>query len=74
MQFTTNDNDNDVWSDSCAQTYKGGWWYVRCHASNLNGLYLNGSHISYADGVNWSTFRGYYYSIKRSDMKVKTKS
>ncbi|KAL9969898.1 hypothetical protein ACROYT_G022171 [Oculina patagonica] len=73
MNFSTKHRDNDVWSDNCAQRYKGAWWYDACHASNLNGLYLNGSHSSYADGVNWRYFRGYYYSLKRTEMKVKPK-
>ena len=74
MQFSTKHNDNDL--DGlldCSQTFKGAWWYRDCHESNLNGLYLNGSHSSYADGVEWYTFRGQYYSLKRTEMKVKTK-
>ena len=74
MQFSTNDNDNDNWNGSCAQTHKGAWWYNSCFGANLNGLYLNGTHSSYADGVNWNDFRGFYYSLKRTEMKVKTKS
>jgi len=63
QQFSTRDQDNDAWSnDQCAQLYKGGWWYSFCHRANLNGLCRNGSHSSYADGVNWDTWRGYYYS------------
>ncbi|KAL9986966.1 hypothetical protein ACROYT_G001193 [Oculina patagonica] len=72
MQFSTKDNDNDLLaSGSCAQKYKGAWWYRDCHRSNLNGLYLNGSHSSFADGINWYEFRGHYYSLKRAEMKVK---
>jgi len=74
MQFSTNDNDNYNWYQSCAQSFKGAWWYKDCHMSNLNGLYLNGPHSSRANGVNWLTFRGFYYSLKRTEMKVKTKS
>ena len=73
MQFSTKDNDNDHSSSICSQRYKGAWWYNACHRSNLNGLYLNGSHSSYADGVEWYTFRGHHYSLKRTEMKVKTK-
>ena len=69
--FSTKDRDNDVWEGSCAQTYQGGWWYDWCHASNLNGLYLNGRHMSYADGVNWHAWKGYHYSLKFTEMKLK---
>ncbi|XP_041428225.1 ficolin-1-A-like isoform X4 [Xenopus laevis] len=57
--FSTKDRDNDIYLEgSCAQSYKGGWWYSVCHGSNLNGLYLRGDHTSYANGVNWSTGKG----------------
>ena len=75
MQFSTNDNDNDEnLTRSCAQSYKGAWWYKLCHRSNLNGLYLGGPHSSEGVGVNWGAFRGINYSLKRTEMKVKTKS
>ncbi|KAK3732618.1 hypothetical protein QZH41_008262, partial [Actinostola sp. cb2023] len=48
MQFSTKDRDNDVHSGSCAVIVTGAWWYTKCHASNLNGLYLNGSTKIYA--------------------------
>ena len=73
MQFSTKDQDDDPLDRSCAQLHKGAWWYCSCHESNLNGLYLNGRHASYADGVNWFTFRGYNYALKRTEMKVKAK-
>ena len=72
MQFSTKDSDNDIKPDgSCAQKFKGAWWYSNCHHSNLNGLYLSGWHSSEADGVNWWPFRKYRYSLKRTEMKVK---
>ncbi|KAL9986970.1 hypothetical protein ACROYT_G001200 [Oculina patagonica] len=74
MQFTTEDNDNDKESGNCAEKYKGAWWYRDCHKSNLNGLYLNGPQSSFADGIIWYHFRGYQYSLKRAEMKVKPKS
>ena len=70
-RFSTRDQDNDVYGTNCAQTYKGGWWFDRCHRSNLNGLYHGGSHSSHADGVNWYAWKGYYYSLKFTEMKVR---
>ena len=74
MQFSTNDNDNDEWSNNCARRFKGAWWYRGCHDASLNGLYLNGPHSSHANGVNWRAFRGHSYSLKRTEMKFKTKA
>ncbi|XP_034649635.1 ficolin-1-like isoform X2 [Trachemys scripta elegans] len=71
MTFTTKDNDNDMHSGNCALLYKGGWWYHKCHGSNLNGLYLLGPHESYADSVIWATGKGAYYSYKVSEMKFR---
>ncbi|XP_055456758.1 ficolin-2 [Psammomys obesus] len=69
--FSTKDQDNDKAASSCALTYRGGWWYTECHTANLNGLYLGGPHKSYANGVNWNTWRGYNYSYKVSEMKMR---
>jgi len=71
MNFTTKDQDNDIYSQNCAIIYKGGWWYARCHSSNLNGQYLSGEHTSYANGVNWNLWKGYYYSLKTTEMKLR---
>ena len=72
MQFSTRDSDNDIKPDgSCAQQFKGARWYSFYHHSHLNGLYLNGSHLSHAIGVNWLPFRGFHNSLKRTEMKVK---
>lgn len=49
----------------------GAWWYTGCHATNLNGPYLRGSHVSYADGINWADWHGHYYSMKTVTMKIK---
>uniref|UniRef100_A0A2K5TWI4 Ficolin 1 n=1 Tax=Macaca fascicularis TaxID=9541 RepID=A0A2K5TWI4_MACFA len=69
--FSTKDQDNDVSSSNCAVKFQGAWWYSDCHASNLNGLYLRGPHESYANGINWSAAKGYNYSYKVSEMKMR---
>ena len=69
--FSTKDRDNDADSGQCAQQYKGAWWYTACHSSNLNGLYLSGNHASYANGVNWYSWKGHHYSLNVSEMKVR---
>ena len=72
MQFSTKDQDNDLRNySSCAVKFKGAWWHNKCHTSNLNGQYLGGHHKSYADGINWEGFRRLYYSLKRSEMKLR---
>lgn len=63
--------DKNTVANQCATSYKGAWWYKKCHLSNLNGLYLSGSHSSYANGINWQRWKGYKYSLKFTEMKVK---
>ncbi|CAH2316441.1 Hypothetical predicted protein [Pelobates cultripes] len=71
MMFSTYDQDNDADSINCAETHKGAWWYNKCHHSNLNGQYLLRVHSTYADGINWRTGKGYNYSYKYSEMKIR---
>ena len=70
-RFTTRDCDQDVWRHNCATSFKGAWWYGSCHSSNLNGLYHAGAHESYADGVNWSGWKGNHESLTWTEMKFR---
>ncbi|PFX19153.1 techylectin-5B-like [Stylophora pistillata] len=69
--FTTKDQVNDGYDGNCAKEFKGAWWYIACDSSNLNGFYHHGRHALYADGVNWFRWKGYHYSAKRAEMKVR---
>ncbi|XP_053179502.1 fibrinogen-like protein 1 [Scomber japonicus] len=73
IQFSTYDQDNDNYNGNCAQEDKGGWWFNKCHSANLNGLYYPDGHYSAVtdDGVVWYTWRGWWYSLKTSVMKLR---
>jgi ficolin len=71
-RFSTKDSDNDQNGDrNCAVSYSGAWWYRHCHRSNLNGLYLDGADADFGRGINWRMCWGYYYSLKKSVMKIR---
>ena len=71
-KFSTRDNDNDNDSGSCAQTWKASWWMNNCFNANLNGPYSQTSSISSVSvGIIWGTWKGHYYSLKFSEMKLR---
>ena len=70
--FTTKDRDNDNSTvNHCANKYMGAWWYSACHKANLNGLYHDGNYTDYGIGINWSRWKGYFYSLKTTEMKTR---
>ena len=74
MKFSTKDKHHSPVSHNCAERYDGAWWYRDCHRSNLNGLYhSSGAITTFANGIDWKTWRGHYYSLKFTEMKVRPK-
>ena len=73
-RFSTTDNDQDIGDDNCAQFFKGGWWFSDCYESFLNGRYLHGEHDDKGGSINWGAWRGFYYSLKKAEMKVRPAS
>ncbi|KAL0994943.1 hypothetical protein UPYG_G00129700 [Umbra pygmaea] len=74
MQFSTRDQDHDRYlQGSCAQENKGGWWYNRCHAANLNGKFYHGGLYKgrYDNGVVWGTWQGLWYSLRHTSIKLR---
>ena len=71
QRFSTRDRDQDTGTTHCARTRKGGWWYHACHDANLNGPYLAGRTPKDVYGVNWPTWRGWRYSLKKVEMKIR---
>ena len=72
IRFSTHDRDQDEYDvKNCAETYEGGWWYTDCHHANPNGLYLGGTTDQFATGVVWRQWRGYYYSLKKMEIKIR---
>ena len=72
MSFSTKDRDNDRHSISCAQSYKGGWWYNGCHQSNLNGPYINAAKAGTVT-VSWQSWKSKYESLEKTEMKIRPK-
>ena len=72
MQFSTRDidNNNRSWTN-CAQFYNGGWWFNNCFSSHLNGLYHHNPHLHSDNGIIWYQWRGWFYSLKFTEMKTR---
>ncbi|KAG9462623.1 hypothetical protein GDO78_013705 [Eleutherodactylus coqui] len=73
MSFSTQDDDRDEFAGNCAVIYSGASWYNNCQKANLNGLYLKGRNYQFAKGMTWKSWKGQYYSLKASEMKIARK-
>ena len=68
--FSTKDRDNDVDISECANRLHGAWWYERCGASSLNGVYKLGQD-GVTDGVFWYHWKENFYGLKSVEMKMR---
>jgi len=74
MKFSTKDRDNDLANGSCAQAWKGGWWYKNCFAANLNGEYNESGSLKSiessqrASHIIWCNGK---YSMRFTEMKIR---
>ncbi|XP_064536066.1 ficolin-1-like [Drosophila montana] len=66
--FSARDKDNDQYEGNCAEMYTGGWWYNKCHTSNLMGKY---NESTYGKGINWLLFSGHNASLKNVQMMIR---
>ncbi len=67
QKFSAKDRDQDSYrSGNCALLSKGGWWFIICLDSNLNGRYVPERQISDSQGIIWTTWKGFNYSLKRT--------
>jgi len=51
--------------------YKSGWWYNTCSEFDLNGQYFEGKFDSEMAGVEWMPWKGFGYSLKFAEMKLR---
>ncbi|KAJ8040562.1 Techylectin-5B [Holothuria leucospilota] len=77
-KFSTRDQDNDDQNgaETCAEKFRGGWWYGSCMKANLNGIYLDAPDgpypTGYPYGLAWLYWHGTHeYSLKRTEMKIR---
>uniref|UniRef100_A0A672GEU1 Microfibril associated protein 4 n=1 Tax=Salarias fasciatus TaxID=181472 RepID=A0A672GEU1_SALFA len=69
QNFSTFDNDQDNSMSNCAQRFHGAFWYNACYHTNPTGLYQWEHETNhYSNGVIWSKWKGYGYSVKRITM------
>ncbi|XP_063915249.1 ficolin-2-like [Zophobas morio] len=69
-KFSTGDKQDAF--GSCVNTYHGPWWYgPGCFHVKLTGKYLRGKTESYAEGIHYSEFHGFRYSLKKVKMMVR---
>ena len=71
-RFSTYDRDYDL---SCAEIYKGGWWYKKCLSCKFTGTY--GLTFDRGEGMHWLAITGsnlkYAVTLAYADLKIRIK-
>ncbi|XP_073835370.1 ryncolin-4-like [Musca autumnalis] len=72
--FSTFDEDNDNAERSCANKWKGAWWFGDCFYSHLFGPYRQKEKAN-TYGIVWNNpeWKGEYYSFKYAVMLLRPK-
>ena len=57
----------------CAVFFHGPWWHRDCYHSLLTGKYFTsgGTRSSPPYGIIWSSWKGFEYSLRYADMKIR---
>ncbi|BFF93792.1 fibrinogen C domain-containing protein 1-like [Drosophila madeirensis] len=65
MKFSTLDRDNDLSEKRNCADNGGGWWFLNCFLSSLNGYYYaDGKRIATQPyGIHWGSWKDYDYTI-----------
>uniref|UniRef100_T1PL05 Fibrinogen n=1 Tax=Musca domestica TaxID=7370 RepID=T1PL05_MUSDO len=71
MKFSTLDHSN---SGMCPRNYGGGWWFNQCVDSNLNSVYRTQGECFEMPKILWSTWKGFNYSMKFVEMKIRPRT
>ena len=74
QRFSTPDRDNDVLSsNNCAASIHGPWWHRDCYNSLLTGKYFTsgGPRNTEPRGIIWYHWRGWFYSLRVAEMKIR---
>ncbi|XP_033639089.1 ryncolin-1-like [Asterias rubens] len=69
--FTAKDQDNDALVGNCAESYKGAWLFLDCFVADLNDEYYQRSRVTSGLGIQWTSWKGYMYSLKKCSMKIR---
>ena len=75
-RFATKDSNTTFQACTPDFDFGGFWWnnglYLNELTANLNGLYIDGGMTDQSrKGIFWGPWKGYNYSLKKTEMKIK---